>query len=497
MTATTLNLIEQVSSKKKKLNKSKNRKKTWRKHIDLTGIEAALEQQEEDERLGCLGEVTSNFMYLDTGDGAADSTKENRPEDDQTAKKKLPTLRLEYTVDPKTGLKATDRPKSDKLIPELQLLAGLPGSKGPFKQSRFREKDTFLHQVQQKTRHSKNRRTAHKALVKAANSFSTTKSSRKIIKSKQKLSFDKNLWSEAPAPSREDELSAEAITHMKLSLGQQPINNRSSKIKCKNIPAVPLPHPGLSYNPDLGSHQKLLAKAVKSEMSRSKQAKYTNDMRTCDYPKGAEIVDNIETIRDMEGVHANTPAIKEEPMEDEDEASVPAEARKMDRRTHAQRLKYRRHHEALRLAKHLKDKKKRENAILRAAEIQRELDEEDAKKQRVAEKKARAQRKKALKPPKTFVESKDVEVALSSELRDNLRCVQPTSNPVLERYTHLYRRGLLYSNARTRVYQRKGAINSMRKVVNRPGYERLTEKDFEGPHDVTARPLKRAPKKKL
>ncbi|XP_018016150.1 ribosome biogenesis protein NOP53-like [Hyalella azteca] len=365
MTSTTLNLVEQVSSKKKKLNKSKNGKKKWRKHIDVTGIEAALEQQEE-ERLGGLGEVTSNFMYLDTEDGAADSTKENQPEDDQTAKKKLPTLRLEYTVDSKTGLKATDRPKSDKLIPELQLQAGLPGSKGPFTQSRFREKDAFLHQVQQKTRHSKNQRTAHKALVKAANSFTPTKSFRKIIKSKQKLSFDKNLWSEAPVPSREDELSAEAITHMKLSLGQQPINNRSSKIKGKNIPAVPLPHPGLSYNPDLVSHQKLVAKSVKSEMSRSKQAKYTNDMRTCDYPKGAEIVDNKESIRDMEAVHANTPASKEKPMEDEDEASVSAEARKMDRRTHAQRLKYRRHHEAIRLAKRLKDKKKRENAILRS-----------------------------------------------------------------------------------------------------------------------------------
>ncbi|KAF2363651.1 Ribosome biogenesis protein Nop53/GLTSCR2 [Trinorchestia longiramus] len=499
MTDSSLKIIEQVSLKKKKLNKSKNRKKAWRKHIDLTGIEAALDQQEEEERLGCLGEDTSDLLFLDTGNEITEfgkekeAEKENDPEEEKDVQL---AFKLKYTVDPKTGLKATDRPKSNELIPEHRLLAGLPGSKGPFKQSRFRERDTYLYQLKLKELHNKNPRTAHKNVVKNEKRFNTTKSSRKVRKTVHKLSFDKNLWSEKPEPSREDELSAAAIEHMQLSMREKPINNRASRLKCNKIPAVLLPHPGLSYNPDLKSHQNLLAKAVKSEESRSKKAKFTNNMRTCDFPKGGEIVANVETIKDMEPDHPHAPAIKEEPMDDDDESSVPALGRKNERRTHSQRLKYRRHQEALRLARKIKDKKKRENAVFRLKEINKELDEAEKKKQRLAKKKARTQKKQAFKPPKTFEEKKDVEVALSSELRSNLRSVNPTSNPVMDRYTHLFRRGLLYSNSRTRVYDRKNGINCLRKVVKRPGFEGLSMAEFEGPHDVTARPFKRAPKNK-
>lgn len=49
---TAANVIENVILKKKKIKQSKNKKKSWRKNINLSDIEIALEQQEEDERLG-------------------------------------------------------------------------------------------------------------------------------------------------------------------------------------------------------------------------------------------------------------------------------------------------------------------------------------------------------------------------------------------------------------------------------------------------------------
>lgn len=50
--AKALNVVEQVEVKKKKRNVSKNRKKAWRKHTDISDIETNIIQQEEEERLG-------------------------------------------------------------------------------------------------------------------------------------------------------------------------------------------------------------------------------------------------------------------------------------------------------------------------------------------------------------------------------------------------------------------------------------------------------------
>jgi len=46
--------------------------------------------------------------------------------------KSLP-VKLDYTLDVNTGLKATNRPKSDKLIHAHRYLDGLPGVKSVYK----------------------------------------------------------------------------------------------------------------------------------------------------------------------------------------------------------------------------------------------------------------------------------------------------------------------------------------------------------------------------
>lgn len=43
-------VIEAVTQKKKKKNISKNKKKSWKKHTDLSSIEAFLEQQQTELR---------------------------------------------------------------------------------------------------------------------------------------------------------------------------------------------------------------------------------------------------------------------------------------------------------------------------------------------------------------------------------------------------------------------------------------------------------------
>ena len=56
---------------------------------------------------------------------------ENKKEGPET--EDITIRNLEYVIDTNTGLKASNRPKSDKLIHEHRYLAGLPGAKVPAK----------------------------------------------------------------------------------------------------------------------------------------------------------------------------------------------------------------------------------------------------------------------------------------------------------------------------------------------------------------------------
>ena len=44
-------VIENVIKKKKRSNFSKNKKKAWRKHIDMKDVTTALEEKGQEERL--------------------------------------------------------------------------------------------------------------------------------------------------------------------------------------------------------------------------------------------------------------------------------------------------------------------------------------------------------------------------------------------------------------------------------------------------------------
>lgn len=488
-----LHIIQETSNQRKKLKQSKNRKKAWRKHIDLTDIENALEEKDLDERTGVLGEETSNILYLDTGCASDDDA------DNATKTTPLP-VKLEYTIDSNTGLKATNKKKSGKLIHSQRFLAGLPGAVGPFKgKLRTRPIDELDHRAALEVRSAGNARNAARAIVKEKKRFISTKKSKLSFKATNRMSFDKDLWDNGPEPSIAGGYVKEALDRTRLLMGTRPVNNRGSKRHASKILGVPLPHAGLSYNPDLKSHQQLLKKAVKREVGRAANAQKTVKTQTTEFPAGAIWVNALQCISDMNSDNCATKepaetnktksgkkkASSDENGDGEEEEAPPPPVSTKDRRTHRQRLRELRYKKQLHTDAVAKAKRKMEAEISRVKEFNREMDDVEVDLKERARKRSRVQSMRPYKPVKHFIEG-DVEVALGDELSGSLRLVKPTGNMVTDRIQHFYRRGMLPTHGKARKYSSMEKHNSMARRYKKKTIEKFT-------HDQMT--MEKAPKK--
>lgn len=83
-------------------------------------------------------------------------------------------------------------------------------------------------------------------------------------------------------------LSADTVRHTCTGLGKlRKAIPRSLNRKPNAIAAVPLPHPGTSYNPSLADHQQLLNEVAQDELKKIKEQKHLERVTTRMFSKVA------------------------------------------------------------------------------------------------------------------------------------------------------------------------------------------------------------------
>ena len=198
---------------------SRKGKKSWRKNIDLTATEAALEDLREQERTFGTPAHTQPNQALFVEDRAGQETQLARQ---AREKRKLKSFQLD-TKSP--AGKAAAAGLLAKMKRRLRILASRPhdGLEG-----------------------EDERGTAGKFQSDAA------------------LAEKHDIWSE-PEPTPANEwLSPAAHKAILVSLVYNNLTQRPRSLGhephavAKSVPAIIKPHPGMSYNPDFESHEKLL-----------------------------------------------------------------------------------------------------------------------------------------------------------------------------------------------------------------------------------------------
>ncbi|KAL1501236.1 hypothetical protein ABEB36_006599 [Hypothenemus hampei] len=433
---------------------SKKSKLSWRKHSKVADIEEFLEEQREDERLGGpLDQISDDQLFtLDTKpDETLISTRQQR---------KLKALR------PLKGFAA------------LQPHTNVPD---PIKKrNRVRTVDE-RRSVIVKQKELENRK---KNILKAKEVNAIAERRLNEIKRENKEKPDEflhDIWNkEVDLPIKKDQW-AEPITkvHNLRNLGIPVKRTLKDLSKKKSIlPAVEVPHPGMSYNPSFKDHQNLIKEIAEAELKVIKDEEHvkrvTRDIFRKVLPKQKESEWLIEMSEGLMKVKDEID-IKEE-YEDLDKISVnpPVQNKK---KTLKQRRKQK---EQLALEKKLKAKKmekKKIGDIHKLKVLQKHLEHMGKKQEKLQEIRKIRQEKDRIKPKtlgSTKFEDLGPDFQMGEDISGNLRGLKKEGNLLLDRFKSLQKRNILVPSKRA--HKKKNKVKKYTKPGHKEDWEKTVAK---------------------
>uniref|UniRef100_S4PG29 Ribosome biogenesis protein NOP53 n=1 Tax=Pararge aegeria TaxID=116150 RepID=S4PG29_9NEOP len=246
---------------KKKKRVSKKSKTAWRKHCDITDVEAFLEDQRLEERLGKFEtKPDAELFVLDTKGNELEIKEDVKPDIKPLSAKQQKRAKLAET------------PKCFEVL--------LPRSKVPDPNAKRNTVKKVGSRATDLSKLSEKRQLAKGILQRK---LELMKKDKKLAVEKRKKAqsvretYDKNIWEQDDLESKgipetlvDDFISTEAQLH------NVPITRR---LRSKPPPpktvvtraAVEVPHPGVSYNPSFKEHQELLQEVVQHEQKMMKR----------------------------------------------------------------------------------------------------------------------------------------------------------------------------------------------------------------------------------
>lgn len=252
--------------------------------------------------------------------------------------------------------------------------------------------------------------------------------------------------------------------HVPKTLRRDDYNNIASK-----LPAVDLPHPGTSYNPDLESHEALIQEAYEIEKRLEENEQMDKAERENWQAKLATIIareaelrtqkdDDIKRYRgmdvDMPGINSDSEASASEDEEDaqqeEDEEQDGAQTSEPKRKTRQQRARAKRARQQQLEAAARKQARIEAAAILQLPALKRRQARLASARAQAAE--ARRLQKEqilakqglaGLKVGKHKVPAQKLDVQVGDELSESLRTLKPEGNLFRDRYNKLQARGVV------------------------------------------------------
>jgi len=414
-----------------KINKrtSKKLKSSWRKNVDMTEADEALEVERFEKRMGgSFAERESKDLFVMDVDGA-DNAKSGQ--NDVMEKK-------------------------EKKFKSFANLEGLPGAPDPIaKRNPGSNKPKTLTGValKRKLNQQKIRSTLGKAM-RAKHLLEKQIMDENVKKSKHRREkFDFDIWEQEDKKDLNMEsvwVKDETRTHTDLHSRKFKANKIRNKKPKTLVPTIEFPHSGQSYNPTLEDHQDILWKAAYAEMKKEKEERRLNLSLTAMFPTKADAPTQKSYMEEMS---VGIPEIggKEEEIDEENEAADDNEEDKfVHKEAKPKTMKQRRDAKLRKMeeAAVLKEKKDR-------LELQKIVSLKTWKKEFKAmdEMTVKRQAKKAedaiekLKGPVKIGNYKykpdDIEIKLSDELSGNLRNLKPEGNALQERYKSLQRRNII------------------------------------------------------
>lgn len=402
------------NARKRRLNK--NKKKTWRKNIDISAVEDALDIERLELRTGGLvSEKTDDELFF--VDKAALTENKNK------AEKRNQRLRVDEII-----------------VPDPNAI------KQPSKTSNRAKKQS--------------RKRLEKKLERKSKDMKQAPSTENAL-------FD--LWANESLDLYDKaNRKTDVAKHTDLIIGERQVKRPKhlenkpgdvERYKYRNVPAVEVAHPGASYNPTYLDHQNLLSQAHEIELKKFKAEEKV--VRALHVPYD-ELPDHDTFQKEMqEGLFSsenrNVGADDSKP----EEVMTNAPVRASDRKTRRKR----RMEEKEKMEKKRREKvwgaKLRENEVFRTKTFLAEI---RAKERKLATR--RELRKKKLRlvtlSNVKFTEQ-DIELKLSEEIRGSLRELKPESGVLTDRYKSFQKRGIVEPRCKRNVPKRKYKIRYQEK----------------------------------
>lgn len=487
---------------KKKIKVSKAKRKTWRKHTDISEIETYLDDKRHDERVGFVFLNFSFFNYLiflrfsvqdksnkelfvieksadkallsDKTKNKNDTKTQNSAKKTKTTKDILKDLKCYHLLEPSTKVAAI---KTSKIGPAPKK-TWLENDRKFAKQWPAKKAQIDRYELRQRAEKEKKEDAyfGFKPYDIWGDESTKGTSKAKIETNKSKREGKEEI---------DSDLKELADVQLVLSGKKPPKLPKHHHKKPSLLPSIETPHPGQSYNPAYDDHQELLQKAIAVEQKRlEKEArlKRTYDDTLGQPPTQAELLREMsqglglfseaadESKQDEVGNESETQekSGNEDENENENENETPvAKKKKNERKTEAQRNKEKSAKERVVKAKARKEARKRALQINMIKKYKKEL---EADEKRSLEKQEKRKKRKADKMYQarilgsTKFEEPEEALMLTTELVGSLRQLRPEGSVLEDRFKSLQKRNIIESRLRKKAPKRR---YKLKKVIKK------------------------------
>lgn len=390
---------------------SRKGKKAWRKNIDLSATEAALEDLREQERAeGVPAHKRSNAeLFMEDRSGQETTLARQAREKRKLKSQEILAHRSAVPAMQQKARSSFQLP--DDSTAAKAAAAGLP----PKFKKRLRMLASRPHEgVEGETERGRAGR----------------------LQSDAVLAEKHDLWGEAPKTRQNDWIApaAKDPVHRPRSMQHEPY------AAARSMPAVSVPHPGTSYNPDFDSHEAL----VQTAYEKAKAAELDEQQAQELHAKWKGVTQGVPLPLDL------PLDVPEEGGEDDEEVQDEGAAPKMPaRKTAAQRRREARAKEQYTLAQQRR-KERRIQGMISELPNQMKQAKRDAQTRAELVQQRRQQKEERLRSQgiagtrigKHAVPSQRVDVQTGDELSDSLRRLRPEGNLFWDRFQSLQARGL-------------------------------------------------------
>lgn len=443
---------------------SRKTKSTWRKNIDITEVEASLENQRAAERLG-LAPITSNthssslFVEDRVGDDSLKKKAEKKPlkslailrEKDEGSAPVIGRARR-GVMDALTKTKGGKQSSQNGLTPEQRAIKSGMSRKDLEKLRRTagrNVKGAFGVIVDEDDEDGAARQRGPTALVGEEN-------------------YD--VWSSAP----EAQSSASVLEEAKKRNKPRKAPGTLLEVRTKDV-ALPLPDQGQSYNPAAEAHEALLSKALQKaqaeEESRRQELEYKQKW---DEAAKAQTLTAKDDVERLIGMQVEAAEDEEESSDDEDDDETAPTKKLAKRKTKQQRAKAKKLKEEIRAREQVKASKRTRVQLQQLRALRQELLKVDEEHQaNIAKRKEARQRRADEKVGMFKLQKPEEEVQLGEDLAESLRGLKPEGNLLRDRIHAFQKRGLIEPKKQNVMKNNLKGLNRRQKEYELHSYKRF------------------------